>query len=85
MSALELLSALAGKPFEGRRNPDDLLRRKEAAAYLNVSVSYLRRLEGDPKREKPKVIKLSNNVIRYRVGDLDAWKEARTQRGQDHG
>lgn len=80
MSAIELLSVLGGKPFEAHRNPDDLLRVKEAAAFLNVSVSYLRRRAKDGTG--PKRTELSNQVVRYRVSDLIEWRD---KRGQGNG
>jgi predicted DNA-binding transcriptional regulator AlpA len=52
-------------------NGDELLKRVEAAEYLNISVSTLEKLNS---HTGPKQIKL-NRSVRYRVSDLDDWIE----------
>ena len=62
------------------QNPHDLLRLKQAAAYINVSEPTLWRL---PKRDPsfPRKIKMGERLCFYRKADLDQWmadKEVRS-------
>jgi len=57
-----------------------MLREKQSAAYLGVSVSFLQkaRSEGNPsgnRTQGPPFIKL-NGAVYYRVTDLDAWSDS---------
>lgn len=79
MTAAELLAALTGQSFEVH-NPDETLRRKQAAEYLAISQSWLRELER--KGEGPPAIRISDRIVRYRVGDLDQWRDAHKKRGK---
>lgn len=47
------------------------LRRHEAAAYLNVSVSFLEKLAH--QKTGPRFIKSSRRMTLYDPADLDAW------------
>jgi predicted DNA-binding transcriptional regulator AlpA len=64
--------------------PPELLTDKEAAEYLGVSVSFLRkrRMEGarQGKAPPPPFIRLGR-LCRYQPKDLDAWLEARKVAG----
>jgi len=62
----------------------ELLRDDEAAAYIDMSASWLRksRMEGARLNQIPPPPHLKiNRAIRYRVTDLDAWLEARKVQG----
>ena len=62
----------------------ELLRDDEAAAYIGMSASWLRksRMEGARLNQIPPPPHLKiNRAIRYRVTDLDAWLEARKVQG----
>lgn len=54
----------------------DMLRLKEAAAYMGVSVSTLFRL-ADTHDDFPRKIRVSNRICFYRRDDLQAWLESR--------
>lgn len=55
---------------------NDLLRLKQAAAYLQISLPTLWRYgETDPKF--PKKIRMSSRCCAYRRSDLDAWLASR--------
>jgi len=64
--------------------PRRALRTREAALYLGVSSSLLRkmRLRGreDPLGPGPAYIKLSPSLIVYEITVLDAWLDAKTRR-----
>jgi hypothetical protein len=49
-----------------------LLTPAEAAEYLNVSERFLANLR--VKKTGPTYLKMSYNVIRYRIEDLDRWQ-----------
>jgi predicted DNA-binding transcriptional regulator AlpA len=55
-----------------------------AAKYLGVSTSLLRKLRlrgpADPGGQGPRFIKLSPQLVVYRVEDLDAWLDAHDTR-----
>lgn len=58
---------------------DALMRQKEAANYLGVSVAYLR------ASECPKVLLPGNGpagkpLVRYRQSEIERWAEQRTRR-----
>jgi excisionase family DNA binding protein len=59
--------------------PDSLLRHEEAAKYLGVSSTHLRRARHTGELFKgfqaPKYIKLGH-AVRYRKSTLDEWLEA---------
>jgi prophage regulatory protein len=57
-------------------NHTDLLRLKQAAAHLNISLQTLWRL-GEQEPTFPKKIKLSTRVCFYRRSDLDEWIKSR--------
>jgi predicted DNA-binding transcriptional regulator AlpA len=69
---------------EALKQKTELLREKDAAAYIDMSVSFLRkgRMEGarQGKTPPPPYLRLGRS-IRYRVEDLDAWLEARKVSG----
>ena len=54
-----------------------LLDEKKAAAYLGVSLSYLRkgRSEGSPggRTPGPPFVRIGDRRVLYRVADLDSW------------
>ena len=63
------------------QNHQPPLDEREAAAYIGMSVSYLRlsRMRGSTKcRNAPPYIKIGK-AIRYLPRDLDAWIESRRQ------
>lgn len=55
---------------------DELKDEREAAAYLRVSVSGMRKWRA--RRVGPKYARLGK-IIRYRRSDLDAWVESHSQ------
>lgn len=59
----------------GLANPARLVTQKEAAAYLGVSVSYLR-ASSCPKVLLPGTGPRGKPMVRYRVRDLDQWADA---------
>ena len=62
--------------LQNRTPQTDLLRPKQAAAYLNIHRVTLHRLsERDPKF--PRKIKASERLCYYRKSDLDAWLVSR--------
>ncbi|MBY0508673.1 MAG: helix-turn-helix domain-containing protein [Rhodospirillaceae bacterium] len=71
LTAVELLAILAGQAVQPRKDPNTLLPRKQAAAYLSISHSYLRKLEASGKG--PKLVRISERVLRYRISELDTW------------
>lgn len=54
---------------------DRLIAQREAAAYLGVSVSYLR-ASSCPKLLLPGTGPRGKPLVRYRLSDLDAWSGA---------
>jgi predicted DNA-binding transcriptional regulator AlpA len=64
--------------------PRRALRTTDAARYLGVSPSLLRkmRMRGieDPLGPGPAYIKLSPSLIVYQIADLDAWLDSHAQR-----
>lgn len=62
-------------------SPRRALRTIEAARYLGVSASLLRKLRSrgpdDPGRPGPLCIKLSPNLVVYEIDELDRWLESR--------
>jgi hypothetical protein len=64
--------------------PRRALRTTDAAQYLGISPSLLRkmRLRGadDPLGAGPVYIKLSPSLIVYQIVDLDAWLDSHAQR-----
>ncbi len=58
-------------------SPRSSLRTVEAARYLGISASLLRKLRmrapEDPGRRGPSFIKLSPQLVVYKIEDLDAW------------
>jgi hypothetical protein len=70
--------------------PRRALRTTEAARYLGISASLLRkmRLRGpdDPLKPGPAYIRLSPSLIVYEIGALDAWLDSyREQSGGQLG
>ena len=57
------------------RAGDRLLAQPEAAAYLGVSVSYLR-ASNCPKRLLPGTGPKGKPLVRYRLSELDAWADS---------
>ncbi|WP_234730184.1 helix-turn-helix transcriptional regulator [Acidocella facilis] len=51
-----------------------LMTRKDAAAYLGVSLRYMEQLATDG--EGPRYYVLSPKIIRYALADLEAWLDA---------
>jgi predicted DNA-binding transcriptional regulator AlpA len=64
--------------------PPELLTDDEAAAYLGVSASFLRktRMTGarQDKAPPPPFVRIGR-LVRYRPKDLDAWLESRLVEG----
>ena len=56
---------------EQGKNPD-LLTDEDAAAYIGMSVSWLRNGRSQQRPNQPRYLKISNRV-RYRRSDLDNW------------
>jgi hypothetical protein len=60
------------------------LRTVEAARYLGISASLLRKLRmrapDDPGRRGPNFVRLSPQLIVYRIEDLDAWLDVHAVR-----
>lgn len=54
-------------------NSSDLLNPHEAARYLRISISTLRRLRLAGRLSN---IRLSPKLIRYRVGDLEKFRDS---------
>jgi predicted DNA-binding transcriptional regulator AlpA len=54
---------------------EKLLTEREAAAYLGMSVSWLRNGRSQQRVNIPPYVKISNRV-RYRRADLDNWLAA---------
>lgn len=66
--------------------PRRALRTTDAARYLGVSASLLRKMRGrgrdDPLGAGPRFIRLSPSLIVYEITALDSWLEAhRARRG----
>ena len=51
---------------------DELLTERQAASYINMSVSWLRNGRSQQRPNQPRYLKISNRV-RYRRSDLDNW------------
>jgi predicted DNA-binding transcriptional regulator AlpA len=74
-------STAKGSPQASRTGTVDSLRRSlqtnEAARYLGVSRSLLRKMRmrapGDPGGQGPAFIKLSPQLVVYDIAALDAW------------
>ena len=58
------------------RDDDTLLDSPATGVYLGLSERTLERWRRD--RRGPKFIRLSARAIRYRLGDLRAWRDAQT-------
>lgn len=56
----------------------EYMTRKEAALYLNCSVSLLEQLAW--RNEGPLFFKLGHKTTRYHLSDLNIWLEARKAR-----
>lgn len=56
----------------GKRSNPELLSDPEAAAYIGMSVSWLRNGRSQQRPNMPRYLKTSNRV-RYRREDLDRW------------
>jgi predicted DNA-binding transcriptional regulator AlpA len=74
LSIAEFLKLMSGQGVPLRPDTDVLLSRKQAAHYLSISISYIRKLEAECKG--PKMLRMGPRVLRYRVSDLDAWRDA---------
>lgn len=55
----------------------------EAAAYIGLSVSFLRKARAGRGSPGPTYVRVSSRAIRYRVSDLNRWLDARAVRGDD--
>jgi hypothetical protein len=62
--------------------PDRLMTQRESAAYLDVSVSYLR-ASSCPKLLLPGTGPRGKPLVRYRLSDLDAWTGSYRLRARD--
>jgi len=64
--------------------PRRALRTTEAARYLGVSASLLRKMRArgidDPAGQGPSYIKLSPSLIVYEIASLDAWLDGHRTR-----
>jgi predicted DNA-binding transcriptional regulator AlpA len=65
--------------------PRRALRTTDAARYLGVSPSLLRKMRtrgaDDPLGVGPTYIRLSSSLIVYEIAELDAWLESRAAAG----
>lgn len=70
--------SIAKKNKEMNRNQTEYITEREAAAYLNVSMSYLqhKRCEGflKTKRQGPPYYKIGKS-IRYKKNELEEWMQ----------
>ena len=61
--------------------PRRALSTADAAQYLGISVSLLRKMRSrgpdDPLGQGPRLIKISPQLIVYEIAELDAWLDAR--------
>ena len=64
--------------FERDGHPTAVLDAREAAAYLAVSETTLRRMV---RRGELPHVRLGKVSVRFRLLDLDAWLAAKTSRG----
>jgi hypothetical protein len=66
---------------DARAGPRRTLRTVDAARYLGLSASLLRKYRamgpGDPGMKGPIYIKVSANVVLYEISALDDWLDAR--------
>lgn len=66
-------------------NPRRALRTTDAARYLGVSASLLRKMRArgpdDPLGAGPQYIRLSPSLIVYEIAALDAWLESHEPAG----
>jgi predicted DNA-binding transcriptional regulator AlpA len=78
----------AGRPRKVIESPRRLLQTGEAACYLGVSASLLRkmRMRGpeDPAGQGPKFIRLSPQLVVYEISALDAWVDFRATTQSGH-
>ncbi len=62
-------------------NPRRALKTTDAACYLGISPSLLRKMRGrssaDPLGAGPPYIRLSPSLIVYEIAELDGWLDAR--------
>jgi excisionase family DNA binding protein len=63
------------------QNPNQLLTREQAAAYLGISAQTLSAWVTHGRYDLP-VVKVGR-LVRYRLRDLDAWLEKRTVRNDE--
>jgi hypothetical protein len=67
-------------------SPRRALRTTDAARYLGVSPSLLRKMRSrgaaDPLGVGPTYIRLSASLILYEISALDAWLDAHSARGR---
>ena len=72
------------KPNEGPRRT---LRTTDAARYLGVSASLLRKMRqrgpDDPMDHGPPHIKLSPGLVVYEIASLDGWLDRHAQRDRN--
>lgn len=70
------------------QTPRRALRTTEAARYLGVSASLLRKMRArgkdDPLGTGPAFIKLSSSLVVYQIAALDAWLDRHVER-QERG
>ena len=53
---------------------------REAAAYLNLSVSFLTKLRMRSRSDQgPPYVKFGASIVRYRRADLDNWAASREE------
>ena len=66
-------------------SPRRALRTTDAAKYLGVSASLLRKMRGRGPDDRlglgPNFIKLSPSLVVYQIADLDSWLESRAKVG----
>lgn len=61
-----------------------VLRHRDTAAYLGVSIATLYNIRKDPAMKFPPVVRITSNLlIGWAIKDLDAWVESRKQQERE--
>ena len=79
-----LIRVMANNTANNTRQIPATLNETDAAAYLGISVSFLRFSRmAKPRNSGPPYCKLGKSV-RYRIADLDAWLDSHQVTVMDH-